>query len=86
VFPSLKEHTLQQMLDLGLHVTINSDDPAYFGGYITENFLSVQKEFNFNKQDLLKLSMNAIEASFLDTSGKGKLIKELENYYLEHAD
>lgn len=86
VFPSLKDHTLKQMLDLGLHVTINSDDPAYFGGYITENFLSVQKEFNLNKQDLLTLSMNAIEASFLDARGKENLKIELKDYYSVHSD
>jgi adenosine deaminase len=86
VFPSLKDHNLKQMLDLGLHVTINSDDPAYFGGYINENFLSVQKEFNFNKQDLLKLSMNAIEASFLEQECKQVLRKELEEYFSDHLN
>jgi adenosine deaminase len=86
VFPSLKDHNLKQMLDLGLQVTINSDDPAYFGGYITENFLSAQKELDLNKQDLLKLSKNAIEASFLDAGGKDKLRNELEGYFSEHTD
>jgi len=86
VFPSLKNHNLKQMLDLGLHVTINSDDPAYFGGYITENFLCVQKELDLNKQDLLKLSMNAIEASFLDAGGKEQLKKELEGYFSDYTD
>lgn len=86
VFPTLKDHNLKQMLDLGLHVTINSDDPAYFGGYITENFLSVQKELDLNKHDLLKLSMNAIEVSFLDASGKEKLKNELEKYYAENSN
>jgi adenosine deaminase len=86
VFPSLKDHNLKQMLDLGLHVTINSDDPAYFGGYITENFQSAQKELDLTKQDLLKISMNSIEASFLDTEGKEALFKELHGYYSENFD
>jgi len=86
VFSNLKDHNLKQMLDLGLHVTVNSDDPAYFGGYITENFLSVQKELELNKKDLIKLSMNAIEASFQDAIGKEQLKKELEEYYSENSD
>jgi adenosine deaminase len=84
VFPSLKDHPLKQMLGLGLHVTINSDDPAYFGGYITENFLSAQKELDLTKQDLLKISMNAIEASFLEQECKQELRKELEEYFSDH--
>jgi len=85
VFPSLKDHNLKQMLDMGLHVTVNSDDPAYFGGYITENFLSVQKELNLSKDDLMKLSLNAIEASFLDIKDKEKIIKEFNEYNAEDS-
>jgi len=86
VFLSLKDHNLKQMLDIGLRVTVNSDDPAYFGGYITENFLSVQKELNLSKHDLMKLSKNAIEASFLDSRDKGRITTELEEYYSENSD
>ncbi|MBL8149717.1 MAG: adenosine deaminase, partial [Blastocatellia bacterium] len=52
VFKTLQEHNLKKLLDLGLCVTINSDDPAYFGGYIGENFLATQKALNLSREDI----------------------------------
>ncbi len=81
VFDTMADHNIKEMLDMGVCVTINSDDPAYFGGYMNENFMAVQQGLNMSKKDLYKISQNAVGASFLDERGKHKLIKELEVYY-----
>ena len=60
--------------------TVNSDDPAYFGGYIEENFLGVQQALNLERTDLHRLARNAFEASFLAEDVKAKLIDELDDY------
>jgi adenosine deaminase len=61
VFGSIHEHNLKQMLDLGLCVTVNSDDPAYFGGYIAENFRAVQEGLHLNQEDIYKLVKNSFQ-------------------------
>lgn len=78
VFNSLAEHNLKQLLDLGLCVTVNSDDPAYFGGYIAENFQAVQEALNLSQDDIYQLAKNSFEASFLSPEEKQKLIAELD--------
>jgi adenosine deaminase len=65
VFDKMEDHNLKKMLDSGLHATINSDDPAYFGGYIGENFSSVAQALALTEEDLKTLATNSIEASFL---------------------
>jgi adenosine deaminase len=68
VFDSLAQHNLAQLLDAGLCVTVNSDDPAYFGGYIGENFLQVQRALQLDARQLQTLARNAFRASFLPQS------------------
>ncbi|MDO8140641.1 MAG: adenosine deaminase [Candidatus Brocadiales bacterium] len=80
VFDSIKKHNLKHMLDLGLCVTVNSDDPAYFGGYITENFLAVQEGLNLDYNDIYRLVKNSFEATFLDKQIKQGLITELDTF------
>jgi len=65
VFDQIEAHNLKRLLDLGLCVTVNSDDPAYFGGYVLENYLAVQRGLDLSKSDLALLARNSIEASFL---------------------
>ena len=65
VFDRMEEHNLKKMLDAGLCVTINSDDPAYFGGYMNENFLATQKGLNLSLEDLAEIAKNGFRASFL---------------------
>ena len=65
VFDTLEEHNLKQLLDAGLCVTINSDDPAYFGGYIGENFVQTQQALDLDAAQLQTLARNAFTASFL---------------------
>ncbi len=64
VFDKLSDHTLGQMLEAGLCVTINSDDPAYFGGYLNDNYLQTFTALHLNAQQAYKLAANSIEASF----------------------
>lgn len=84
VFKSLEDHNLKQLLDLGLCVTINSDDPAYFGGYITENLLASQKALGLTRHDIYTLTRNAFEASFLGADKKQRLIAELDRFMQAH--
>jgi adenosine deaminase len=65
VFDRIEAHNLKRLLDLGLCVTVNSDDPAYFGGYVLENYLAVQRGLDLSPADLTLLARNSIEASFL---------------------
>ena len=65
VFDRMEEHNLKKMLDAGLCVTINSDDPAYFGGYMNENFLATQKGLNLSLEELAEIAKNGFRASFL---------------------
>ncbi|AMC10404.1 adenosine deaminase [Lutibacter profundi] len=85
VVDDLKNHPLKKMIDLGLKVTINSDDPAYFGGQVNKNYSDIQKALNLTKKDLYLLAKNSFQYSFLDENSKKNYIKELDNYYLNNA-
>ena len=74
---TLMDHPLKKMLDAGLCVTINSDDPAYFLAYVNDNYLSCAKALNLTRSDLCKLARNSILASFLPTEEKQKWLKKV---------
>jgi adenosine deaminase len=78
VFNNLAEHNLGQMLDAGLCVTINSDDPAYFGGYLNDNYLQTFVALHLNTQQAYKLAANSIEASFAPEQDKHRWMHELK--------
>jgi adenosine deaminase len=78
VFDSMEKHNLKAMLDAGLCVTVNSDDPAYFGGYIEENFMAVQQALNLDQRDIYRLAKNSFQASFLSEKKKKQFIDELD--------
>lgn len=78
VFDAIENHNLRQLLSAGLCVTINSDDPAYFGGYINENFLAVHEAFDLTKDELCTLARNSFEAAFLPDSEKTRIFDELD--------
>jgi adenosine deaminase len=80
VFPSMEEHALPRLLDAGLRVTINSDDPAYFGGYLTENYLEAWRALDLGRDDLHLLAGNGFRASFLGDEEKRALLDELDRY------
>ena len=81
VVDDLKKHPLKAMQDKNMLVTINSDDPAYFGGYLNENYLSLAEALDLSKQDIYNLAKNSFKASWLDKDTKQSIIKELDNYY-----
>jgi adenosine deaminase len=66
VFPALEHHNLRSMLDAGIVATINSDDPAYFGGYINENFTQTFAAQGLASHHAYQLAKNSFDASFLD--------------------
>lgn len=80
VFDSIEQHNLKELLGLGLCATVNSDDPAYFGGYMTENFLAVQQALGLDRDELQRLVRNSFEAAFLDQAERQRLIQELDSY------
>lgn len=82
VFDSMAQHNLKQLLDLGLCVTVNSDDPAYFGGYIVENFAAAKAALNLDNKDIYQLAKNSFVASFLSPEEKQHLIDKLDNFML----
>ncbi len=74
------KHPLKEMFEIGLKVTINSDDPAYFGGYLNENYVVMQEIFDLSKNDLVKISRNAFESSFLSGEDKAFYLNQLKAY------
>ena len=77
VVEDMKAHPLKRMLELGLMVTVNSDDPAYFGGYVNDNYVAAAEALDLSHGDLKRLARNSIEASLLDRAAKDRLRAEL---------
>ncbi|EKO3990338.1 adenosine deaminase [Vibrio fluvialis] len=73
VFTEMEQHNIVELLRQGLCVTINSDDPAYFGGYMTDNFMAVAKAHPMSHQELAQFTLNAIEASFISDAEKAHM-------------
>jgi adenine deaminase len=83
VVKDLKLHPLRRMLEKGLLVTVNSDDPAYFGGYVNENYLAISNALSLSKEEVTKLAKNSFLASFLNNEEKHLMYRKLEKYYEE---
>lgn len=80
VVDDLKQHPLKIMLDRGLKATMNSDDPSYFDGYVSENYLAVSAALDLGREDILILARNGIEASFVSSERKEAMRRQLEDY------
>jgi adenosine deaminase len=80
-FDSMEKFPIKKMLDLGLLVMLNSDDPAYFGGYVAQNYKAVWKALALKEQDILTLLKNSFKASFLEDKLKEKHIHKIEEMY-----
>ena len=78
VFPDLASHNLKHLLDAGLVATVNSDDPAYFGGYMNDNFTQTFAATGLQAQHAYTLARNSFEASFIDVSTKRRYIDQLD--------
>ena len=74
----LKNHTLKKKLDMGMLVSVNSDDPAYFGGYVNENLIAVAKALDLNKNDIIKLAQNSFISSFLPEEKKKEYLEMIK--------
>ena len=78
VVSDMKDHPLKKMLNKNLMVTINSDDPSYFGGYINQNYIEVARALNLTKDDILVLAKNSFTSSFLSDSMKQKYFDKID--------
>ncbi len=83
VVSDLKNHPIKKMLDLGLKVTVNSDDPAYFGGYMNDNFLAITEALQLSEKDIYDLSKNAIEVSFASDIRKDEMLAKLDTWVVD---
>ncbi len=85
VFDHMEQHNIVDLLRKGLCVTINSDDPAYFGGYMTDNFLAVNNAHSMNKAEITQFTFNAIEASFISENEKERLRVLTQAHLEQHS-
>ncbi len=78
VVKDLREHSLKKMLDAGLCVTVNSDDPAYFGGYMNANFEQTVTALDLSREDVIQLARNSFEASFIGAERRAECLARLQ--------
>ncbi len=84
VVTDLKEHPLKLMIEKGLMITVNSDDPAYFGGYMNENYSAVAEALELTKEDIHLIAANSFKASFLNDQDKDRMLKRVDEYVARH--
>jgi adenosine deaminase len=84
VISSVAEHPLKRLLDAGLCVTVNSDDPSYFGGYVNDNYLACQRALGLDRNDLAQLARNSFEAAFIPEAQRTKALAQIDDYLKEH--
>jgi adenosine deaminase len=85
VVTDMKKHPIKKMLNQGLFVTVNSDDPAYFGGYMNENFIAIADALDLTKEEICQLAKNGFKASFLDAETKSAFVQKVDDYLAAHA-
>jgi adenosine deaminase len=76
----MSHHPVSRLIDAGVLVTINSDDPAYFGGYVNANYRAVQEAFDLTTSDLTALAKASFAASWLEPAEKATKIEEVQLY------
>ena len=77
---NMQEHNILKLLRQGVLVTVNSDDPAYFGGYVNENYEAICENLDFSKEELKTLASNSFKASFLSDERKKHFIARISQY------
>lgn len=85
VYPDMRAHPIQRLFEAGVVVTVNSDDPAYFGGYVNENYRAIQQAFALGSAELTQLAKNSFAASFLSDDDKKERIAEVDAYARAHG-
>jgi adenine deaminase len=83
VFDAMGKHNLRELLDLGLKATVNSDDPAYFGGYVNDNFVAAFESLPLEASHARQLARNSFEAAFLEPEQKRAYLAEVEKFFAE---
>ena len=86
VVPSMQEHPLKALMAHGLHVTVNSDDPPYFDGYVTENLLACREALDLSAEEIVHLVRNGLEAAFVTEEERQAMLARLDAYVVAHAD
>ena len=77
MFEKLEDHNLKKMMKKGLRVMVNSDDPAYFGGYLNKNLIETSKALNLQIKDVKELLENSFKSSFLDEESKNNWLSKI---------
>jgi adenosine deaminase len=77
----MKDHPITRMLELGLNATVNSDDPAYFGGYMNDNYASLIHRTGISKTELLQLAKNGINGSWMNQHTKEQHLERLHTLF-----
>ena len=85
VFKTMADHNLRTLLDAGLKVTINSDDPAYFGGYVNQNYLETFAALPLDASHAYTLARNSLEASFVDEARQAAWVRQLDECFAQAA-
>lgn len=85
VFPTLESHNVARLLRAGLCVTINSDDPPYFGGYVNENFTRSQSALDLSDEEVVQLARNSFVAAFMDDTARQEHLAEVDAVRRRHA-
>ena len=80
-FPTMGEHPAKRMLEEGLCVTVNCDDPAYFGGYVAENYAALRDGLGLGREEFRAVAENSFRASFLDEGEKKRRLQEIASYF-----
>ena len=80
VVKDLKDHPIPNMLAKGLHVTLNSDDPSYFGGYVNDNYIQLAKAVGLTREQITQMARNSFEGSFLPDEKKAQYLAEIDAY------
>ena len=80
VVESIENHPIRRMMEAELIVTVNSDDPPYFGGYVAENLLAVQQAFGMSQDEISQLARNSFDAAFLDQHERNGYLSEVEAF------
>lgn len=78
VVDDMQQHNIRRLLQQGVHVTVNSDDPSYFGGYMNDNFIAIAEALDLSNEELKQLAINSFEASFISDAEKQKWISLIQ--------
>jgi adenine deaminase len=80
VVPSMKDHPLRKLMQAGLKVTVNSDDPPYFDGYVTENLMACHRALGLSREEMISLARNSLTSSFVSNDEQSRLVNRLDAY------